>query len=68
MKVLSKEDLLLLVTILPNNSYSEYDLQRLLEKFGDDWYVEGNKIVKFTDNENMEEVRRMYSERKENGQ
>lgn len=59
MKVISKEDLIILIPLISDcNSYSLDDFELLLNKFGDDYFIEDGQFVKTTENEEMAHIRK----------
>ena len=59
MKVISKEDLIILIPLISDrNSYSLDDFELLLSKFGDDYFIEDGQFVKMTENEEMTRIRK----------
>jgi hypothetical protein len=61
MKIIDKSDLLLVLSTLPDRmNFSEEDLGRLLEAYGDDYFIEGNKFVKTSENPNMKNLRDIH--------
>ena len=57
MKIITKEDLVILVNLIPTNSFSIKDFELILERYGDDWFIEGNEFVKTKENEIMKSIR-----------
>ena len=61
MKILKKEDVLLLVSnIKDRNEYNLEDFELMLEKFGDDYFIEDGRWTKVRENKLMRDVRREY--------
>lgn len=59
MKVISKEDLIILIPLISDcNSYSLDDFELLLNKFGDDYFIEGNRFERTTENAEMARIRK----------
>lgn len=59
MKVISKDDLIILIPLISDfNSYSLDDFELLLNKFGDDYFIEDGQFVKTTENEEMAHIRK----------
>lgn len=58
MKILTRDDLILLLSIHKNNTFSFDDLERILYYYGDDWSIEGNKWIKTKENEKMAALRK----------
>ena len=64
MKVISKDDLIILINLISDlDSYSLDDFERLLNKFGDDYFIEGGLFVKTTENEDMAYIRKKWLRR-----
>lgn len=57
MKLLSKDDLRLLIDLCSNQSFSVNEVDYLLNTYGDDWFIEGDKFVKTRENARMMELR-----------
>lgn len=58
MKVISKEDLIILIPLISDrNSYSLRDFELLLNRFGDDYFIEDGQFVKTTENAEMGRIR-----------
>lgn len=53
MKVLTKEDLLLLITYNPKESYDENEIVELFTRYGDEYFIEGNEFKRFRGNDRM---------------
>lgn len=64
MKVLTKENLLFLIGLDGRGTYDLKDLERLLERYGDDYFIEGNQFVKASDNQIMNQLLALYKETK----
>ena len=58
MKILTRDDLILLLSIHKNNTFSFDDLERILYYYGDDWFIEGNKWIKTKESEKMAALRK----------
>lgn len=58
MKILTRDDLILLLSIHKNNTFSFDDLERILYYYGDDWLIEGDKWIKTKENEKMAALRK----------
>ena len=58
MKILTRDDLILLLSIHKNNTFSFDDLERILYYYGDDWFIEGDKCIKTKENEKMAALRK----------
>ena len=65
MKVLSKEDLLLLISNSPRPNWDENEIVQLFYTYGDDYFVEGINFMRFGTNEKMTELRNIVNEVKE---
>ena len=57
MKCITKEDLIRLLEISDRNLLDAHDVERLIIYYGDDWYVDGNKWIKTSENKEMAAVR-----------
>ncbi len=58
MKCMKKTDLVMVLNELEDDkTLSINDLICLFEAFGDDWFIEGNKFEKFSDNKAMAALR-----------
>lgn len=58
MKLMKKSDLIIVLNeIEGDRSLSIKDLMSLFDAFGDDWFIEGNKFEKFSENEAMKALR-----------
>lgn len=54
MKLMKKSDLVMLLNDIPGDkTLSISDLMSLFDAFGDDWFIEGNKLEKFSENKAM---------------
>lgn len=53
MKVIKKDDLLLVLSMSNKSSFDLDDLSRVLNLYGDDYFIEGNRFVQTTVNKNM---------------
>ena len=62
MKVLTKNNLLLLISNSPKETYDEREISRLFDIYGDDYFIEGNRLERFGQNEKMIEFRKMVEE------
>ena len=62
MKVLTKEDLLLLITYSPKERYDEDEIVELFTRYGDDYFIEGNQFKRFRGNERMIQTRKMVAD------
>lgn len=59
MKLMKKSDLILILNeIETDKTISINDLICLYEAFGDDWFIEGDKFEKFSENEAMAALRK----------
>ena len=58
MKILTRDDLILLINNHKNDTFSFDDLARILYYYGDDWFIEGNKWIKTKENEKMAALRK----------
>lgn len=66
MKIISKEDLLILIPLINDrNSFSADDFDLLLERFGDDYYIEDGEFRLCVANKEMDAIRQQYYMRKE---
>lgn len=63
MKVLTKEDLLLLIQSSPKSSYDEREIIKLFDTFGEDYFIEGNEWIQFGHNYHMEQLRKSSKEK-----
>ena len=62
MKVIARADLVLLLCHISNrNNFSADDLEKILDTYGDDYFIEGNRFVKTTENSKMKKIRDSYS-------
>lgn len=67
MKIISKENLIILIPLISDrNSYSLDDFELLLNKFGDDYFIEDGQFVKTTENEEMARIRKEELRRRKN--
>lgn len=65
MKIIDTDDLvLILTTVYKNRSICLDDLERLLNHFGDDIFIEGNTFIRDEKNENMIKLREMIKKEK----
>lgn len=63
MKVISKEDLIILIPLISDrNSYSLDDFELLLNRFGDDYFFVDGRFVKTTENGEMVRIRKAMEE------
>lgn len=66
MKIISKDDLLLLIPLINDrDSYSMDDFETLLDRFGDDWFMEDGRFTKTTENKEMIKIRNKCNKEKE---
>ena len=65
MKVLTKEDLLILIQYNPKESYDENEIVELFSRYGDDYFIEGNQFKRFRGNERMIKLRNTLKEMEE---
>lgn len=61
MKCLRKEDLIILLSNSDRNIWDTHDLDTLLNIYGDDWYIEGGKQIKTSENQNMINIRKLMT-------
>lgn len=61
MKVISKEDLMILLPYITNKSLDLNDFESLLEGFGDDYFVEDGEFVKTKENQSMKYYREQHN-------
>lgn len=58
MKVISKEDLMIIIPMISDiKSYSMDDFEKVLNLFGDDWYIRDGCFQLTKENERMREIR-----------
>lgn len=58
MKVISKEDLLLVIPLITNrNSFDLSDFEELLDRFGDDCFIVDGELQVTNKNETMRQIR-----------
>ena len=58
MKIISKEDLLLIIPMI--NDRKEFnidDFELILERFGDDWFIHDGVFQKCKENKEMKQIR-----------
>ena len=61
MKVISKEDLLLILPMIKDrNSFDLDDFKLILERFGDDYFIEDGEFQRVTENEEMKQIRETH--------
>lgn len=66
MKLISKEDLLLLIPLINDrDSFSLDDFKLILDRFGDDWFVEDGRFTKTTENKEMIQIRNECNKEKQ---
>lgn len=62
MKIISRDDLLLILPMIEDrDNYSLKDFELLLNRFGDDWFIEGGKFEKTKENEEMKKIREKFA-------
>lgn len=62
MKIISRDDLLLILPMIEDrDNYSLKDFELLLNRFGDDWFIEGCKFEKTKENEEMKKIREKFA-------
>lgn len=65
MKSISHKDLCMLIPLFTNmESWELSDFESLLDKYGDDWYAEGERWELVTENKRMKEIREYLEEHK----
>lgn len=62
MKVLTKQDLLLLIKYSPKDSYDENEIVKLFQRYGDDYFIEGNEFKRFRSSESLIKMKQMVAE------
>lgn len=61
MKVIDRVDLVILLCNLSDRkNFSSKELERLLDVYGDDYFIEGNQFVKTKESPKMKEIRDRY--------
>lgn len=61
MKVIDKSDLIILLCNLHDRrNFSAKELENLLDTYGDDYFIEGNRFVKSNENQKMKDLRNQY--------
>lgn len=61
MKVIDRADLVLLLCNLSDRkNFSSKELENLLDIYGDDYFIEGNRFVKTNENVKMKAIRDSY--------
>lgn len=61
MKCMKKSDLILVLNDTPGDKVLDIrDVMSIFDAFGDDWFIEGNKFQKFSDNEAMAAMRKAH--------
>lgn len=61
MKAINKEDLLLIIPMIQDrNSFNLDDFQLILERFGDDYFVEDGQFQKINESYEMKQIRTAY--------
>lgn len=61
MKCVNKEDLIILLNNSDRNIWDTHDLDILLNIYGDDWYIEGGKWIKTSENQSMINIRKLVT-------
>lgn len=62
MKIINKEDLVLLIPLITDrNCYSLATFELLLDRFGDDYFIEDGEFIKTKENEEMARIRERFS-------
>lgn len=65
MKSISHKNLCMLIPLFHNmKSWELSDFERLLNKYGDDWYAEGERFELVNENKRMKEIREYMEEHK----
>lgn len=58
MKVISKEDLLILIPLISDrNSFDLNDFEEILERFGDDYFVVDGQLQRTKENKTVKKLR-----------
>lgn len=58
MKIISKEDLLILIPMINDReSFSMDDFALILDRFGDDYFAEDGRFQKVKENKEMKQIR-----------
>ena len=58
MKIISRDDLLLIIPMIKDREdYSLRDFELLLNRFGDDWFIEDGRFEKTKENDEMKKIR-----------
>lgn len=59
MKIISKEDLLIIIPLINDrDSFDLDDFELILERFGDDCFVEDGQFVRINESEEMKQIRK----------
>ena len=59
MKIIKHDDLMILVQLIKDcPSWGIDDFERLLDRFGSDYFIEGSNFVETTANKEMAQIRR----------
>lgn len=61
MKVITKEDLVILLQYITNRDFDSKDFESLLEGFGDDYFIEDGEFVKTKENQSMKYYRDLHN-------
>lgn len=58
MKVISKEDLILVISLINNrNDFDLDDFEEILDRFGDDYFIHDGMFQKIHENKEMNRIR-----------
>ena len=59
MKVISKEDLLTIIPLIEDrDSFDLDDFELILERFGDDYFIQDGQFIKINESEEMKQIRK----------
>ena len=63
MKIISKENLILILTMISDrDSFDLDDFEQILERFGDDYFVVDGQLQRTKENEMIEKLKELRSE------
>ena len=61
MKIISKEDLLIIIPMINDRvSFDINDFKTILERFGDDYFIEDGRFTKTSESEEMRQIRQLH--------
>ena len=67
MKVISKKNLMILLPLIKQKDFDIDDFEVMLDRFGDDYFIEDGVLTKTKENAEMVEIRKTVKRNVKNG-